>query len=103
MRAASEHPRIATPVAAALIVLALASVLAGRALGGAQPIRTSDRKLRVADTQVAKLHQQLRTSQAQSAQLRGQLSTLTAQLARARQSQPCSATGSHALSRRPKR
>ena len=54
MRAASEHPRIATTIAAALIVLALAGVGAGRALGGAQPLHTSDRALRVADSKLAR-------------------------------------------------
>ena len=39
MRAASEHPRIATAIAAALIVLAVAGVGVSRALGGAQRIR----------------------------------------------------------------
>ena len=84
-------------------MLALAGVGAGRALGGAQPIHTSDRALRVADTQVAQLRQQLQTSQAQSAQLRGQVATLTAQLARARQSQQRAQTSTHVKRRRPKR
>ena len=103
MRAASEHPRIATPVAAALIVLALASVLAGRALGGAQPAHTGDGALRVADTPVAQLRHQLQTSEAQSAGLRGEVVTLTTQLARARESQQRALTTAHAERRRPKR
>jgi uncharacterized protein HemX len=103
VRAGSEHPRIATTVASALIVLALAGVGAGRALGGAQPIHNNDKAVRIADTQLAQLRQQLQTSQAQSAQLRGQLATLTAQLAHARQSQQRAATGTRIKRRRPKR
>ena len=103
MRAAIEHPRIATTLAAALIVLALAGVGAGRALGGAQPAHGSDRPLRIADAQLAQLRQQLQTSHAVCAQLRGQLATLSAQLARARKPEQRAATGTHIKERRPKR
>ena len=103
MRAASEHPRIATTIAAALIVLALASVAAGRALGGEQPIHTTDRALRIADAQLAQLRQRLQISEAQGAQLRGQVATLTGQLARSRQSEQRVQTGTHIGRRKPKR
>jgi len=104
MRAASEHPRVATTIAASLIVLALAGVGAGRALGGAQPNHTGDAEVRVVDTQLAQLREQLQTSQVQSAQLRGQLTALTAQLAHARQSQQRPVTRTLAKRRRrPKR
>jgi hypothetical protein len=102
VRAASEHARIATTIAAALIVLLLAGVGAGRALGGAQPIHTRDPKLHVVEIQLAQLREQLQTSQAQSVQLRGQVATLTTQLARVRQLQQRPAAGTHVGGRRAK-
>jgi TolA-binding protein len=102
MRAASEHPRIAAAIAAALIVLALAGVGASRALGGSRPIRRTGDAQRVAGAQLAQLREQLQISQAQSAQLRGQVATLTTQLARVRQSQQRPATGIHPERRRAK-
>jgi uncharacterized protein HemX len=103
VRAASEHPRTAITIAAAVIVLALAGVGAGRALGGAQPIHRSDRALRIPDTQLAQLRQQLQTSETQSAQLRRQVATLTAQLARARQPEQRAQTSTHIKRRTSKR
>ena len=100
MRAVSEHPRIATVIAAAWIAFGLAGVGAGRALGGAQPIHRSDRAVRIAGAELAQLRRQLQSAQAQSAQLRGQVTTLTTQLARARQSQQRPASGTYAERRR---
>ena len=102
MRAAREHPRIATTIAAALIVLVLAGVGAGGALGGAPPNHRNDAALRIAGAQLAQLRRALQTSQAQSAQLRGQVMVLTTQLARVRQSQQRPASGTHAERRRAK-
>jgi len=93
VRPLSEHPRIAITLVVALIALALAGVSAGRTLGGAQPIHTSERDLRTPDPQLAQLRQQLQTSNAESAQLRGQVATLTAELARAGQSHRPAGTG----------
>jgi hypothetical protein len=103
VRAASEHPRIAAMVAAALIVLALAGVSAGRAVGGTQPSHRSDRALRIADRQLAQLRHQLQTSETHSAQLRGQVATVTAEVPRARQSQQRAATSQHVKRRKPNR
>ena len=103
MRAASEHPRIATAIATALIMLALAGVGVSRALGGAQHIRTSEGTLRVGDRQVTGLLQQLHAAEAQRAQLRGQVATLTAELARAPRSQQRAQTNTHVRARSPKR
>jgi chromosome segregation ATPase len=109
MRAASEHPRIATAIATALIVILLVGVWAGSALGGSRSIRSSGDAQRVAGVQLAQLREQQQSAQAQSAQLRGQVSTLrgqvatlTTQLARARQSQQRPPTGTHARRRRAK-
>jgi hypothetical protein len=99
VRALSEHPRVATTLAAGLIVLALAGVSAGRTLDGPQPVHRSDRAMRMAGTQVAQLRQQLQTSDAQGAQLRGQVATLTAELARTGQSHQPAATGRQAKRR----
>ena len=85
-------------------MLALAGVGAGRALGGAQPIHTSDRALRIADTQLAQLRQQLyRTHTPSARSFAARLATLTAQLARDRQSQQRAQTSTHIKRRTPKR
>jgi uncharacterized protein HemX len=102
MRAASEHPRIATAIAAALLVLLLSGVGAGSALGGGQPNHRSATALRIADAQLAQLREQMQSAQAQRAQLQGQVATLTTQLTRARQSRQRPATATYPERRRAK-
>jgi len=80
MRAARGHPRIAVTIVAAVIVLALAGVGGGRALGGAHPVRTNHAARRLVASEATETRQQLRAAQTQSAGLRGQPATLTAQL-----------------------
>jgi hypothetical protein len=82
MSAAREHPRLASAISAALVLLALTGVGAGDAFGGAaQPGHTTSRVVRVADARVAALDHQLQAAQVLNVQLRGRVGTLQTRLA----------------------
>jgi hypothetical protein len=86
MSVASEHPRLASTITAALVTLLVAAVLSGVALaGGGQTGRASATALPAAAARIATLQRQLQLANAQDAQLRAQLVAVQGQLVHVRQ------------------